>query len=527
MHVMRNRGGGQSLRSTLNKVLSIGACSALLATGALIVASSPAGAATATKLGFTTEPSSPTNAGAVLSTFDVTVEDGTGALATTGLTDTIAITSSCALAGTLSVPAVAGVAAFSAVTINTGVSCTLLATDTSENETTASSTAVVVTPGAVTKVGFNSEPPATTTSGSAMTTFTVATEDAYGNVVTTGADISDVIAITSACTLAGTATATAGSGVASFGALIIDAGTSPCTLTATDTSHTLTTGTSSPIAINGGTPTKVVFSTQPPATVVQSAVLAPFKVSVEDVYGNTDLTGTGSTDTVTITPLAGCTIGGTATAVAAAGVATFAALDITSTGSCGLTASDSSRVLTTALSTTVDSQGPQAALTVSSINGYLGVPLNLTTAGGSGTGADTFTATVGTAAGCVVTGTTLSVTTIGTCIVTATKAASATNLAATSVATTVTFAVPGPMPTRVIGFVTAGKTKTITIVGTFFAGRPRITSHGGTTALVTQDIGRLLRVKVTVKAGSRNGTFTFTITNANGLSGKIKYVQHA
>ncbi|MGC1419531.1 MAG: hypothetical protein WA786_05355 [Acidimicrobiales bacterium] len=524
---MKNRGGGRLLRSTLNKALAIGACSALLATGALVVAASPAGAATATKLGFTTEPSGTTNAGAVLSTFDVTVEDGTGALATTGLTDMIAITSSCGLTGTLSVAAGAGVAVFSAVTINTGVSCTLLATDTSENETTAMSTAVVVTPGAVAKVGFNTEPPAATTSGVAVTTFTVATEDTYGNVVTTGADAADVIAITSACTLAGTATATAGGGVASFGALIIDAGTSPCTLTATDTSHTLTTGTSSAIAINGGTPTKVVFTTQPPATVVQSAVLAPFKVSVEDVYGNTDLTGTGSTDTVTITPSAGCTIGGTASAVGAAGVATFAALTITSTGSCGLTATDSSRVLTTALSTAVDSQGPQAALTVSSINGYLGVPLTLTTAGGSGTGADTFVATVGTAGGCVVTGTTLSVTSIGTCIVTATKAASTTNLAATSVATTVTFVVPGPMPSRVIGFVTAGKTKTITIVGKFFAGRPRITSHAGTTALVTQDIGRLQRVKVTVKAGSRNGTFTFTITNANGLSGKIKYVQHA
>ena len=61
----------------------------------------------------------------------------------------------------------------------------------------------------------------------------------------------------------------------------------------------------------------------------------------------------------------------------------------------------------------------------------------------------------------------------------------------------------------------------------YFSGRPRITSHAGTTAIVTKDSGKLLTVKVTVKAGSRNGIFTFTITNANGKSGKVKYVQRA
>jgi hypothetical protein len=511
------------MRSTLNKVLSIGACSALLATGVLIATELPASAATATQLAFTTQPPAGVTVNTNVTTFKVTVEDGTGALATTNLTDTIAITSSCALGGTQSVAAVAGVATFSALQFTaTGGPCTLVAADA--GLTSATSSAVTVYATTATKVGFTVAPPVTATSGVALTSFAVSIENGAGAVA--GNDLTDTVTITSTCTLGGTVSAAAAAGTATFGALVIEAG-SACTLTATDVTNSLSTAVSAAIALSGGTPTKVAFSTQPPATVVQSAVITAFKVSVEDTYGNVDLTGTGSTDTITLTPSAGCTLGGTTTAVAAAGVATFAALTITSTGSCGLTATDSSRVVTTALSTSVDSQGPQAALTVSSINGYLGVPLNLTTAGGSGTGADTFTAVVGTAAGCVVTGSTLTVTSIGTCIVTATKAASLTNLAATSVATTVTFVVPGPMPTRVIGFVTAGKTKTITIVGTFFAGRPKVTSHAGTTALVTQDIGRLLKVRVTVKAGSRNGTFTFTITNANGLSGKIKYVQHA
>jgi hypothetical protein len=325
--------------------------------------------------------------------------------------------------------------------------------------------------------------------------------------------------------LTGTTTGTLASGVYNFTAVVIDGGTSPCTLTATDSTEALTAGTSTGVTVLAGAPTKVVFSTQPPAAAVQSVVLAAFKVSIEDVYGNVETVGTGSTDAITITST--CTLGGTASAVAVGGVATFAALEITSTGACGLTATDSTRALTTALSNSVDSQGAQATLTVSSITGYLGTPLVLTTSGGSGTGAVTFTAVPGTALGCVVTGTSLAVTSLGTCIVTATKAASTTNLAASSVATTVTFVVPGPQPKRVNGFVTAGETKTITISGLYFTGRPKVTSHAGTTAIVTKDTGKLLTVKVTVKAGSRNGTYTFTITNANGKSGKVKYVQRA
>jgi hypothetical protein len=307
--------------------------------------------------------------------------------------------------------------------------------------------------------------------------------------------------------------------------LAVDTGPT-CTLTATDVTNSLSTATSTSITVTGGTPTKVAFTTAPPATVDQSAVLTTFKVSVEDAYGNVVSSGTGATDTVTLTPSTGCTLGGTAAAAAVAGVATFSALTITTPGACTLTATDSSRTLTTAASTAVDSQGAQAALTVSSLTGYLGTPLVLTSSGGSGTGAVTFTAVPGTALGCVVTGTSLAVTSLGTCLVTATKAASTTNLAITSAATTVTFVLPFKA-TRTNGFVIPGRTSTITIVGTGFIGRPRITSHAGTTVVVARDTGKLLTVKVTVKAGSRNGTYTFTIKLGNGKTCKVKYVQRA
>jgi hypothetical protein len=526
MDKTNNRGGGRTFRSALGKILSVGACSALLVTGVVLATATAASAAGApAKVVFTTEPTSPTTAGSPLASFAVSIEDGSSALVATS-TDTILITSSCSLAGTMSVAAVGGVATFTAVAINTGTSCTLLATDTTENLTTDTSSVITVNPTTLAKVGFTTQPTSPAVSGNNMATFRVATEDTYGNVIASGVAATDTITITSACTLGGTLSAVAAAGVATFSTAIIYGGTSPCTLTATDSTRTLTAAVSSGVTVTAGTATKVEFSTQPPATVVASAVLATFKVSVEDGYGNVETTGTDATDTIALTPSTGCTFGGTTSAVALAGVATFSALTITSTGSCTLTATDSTHVLTTTVSSAVDSQGAQAALTVSSITGFLGSPLTLTTAGGSGTGAVTFTAVPGTALGCVVTGTSLTVTSLGTCLVTATKAASLTNLAASSVATTVTFVKPFKA-VRVVGFVVAGKTSIITIIGTAFSGRPTVTSHAGTTAIVFKDTGTALSVRVKVKAGSRNGTYTFTVKLANGKTSKVKYIQRA
>ena len=91
-------------------------------------------------------------------------------------------------------------------------------------------------------------------------------------------------------------------------------------------------------------------------------------------------------------------------------------------------------------------------------------------------------------------------------------------------------AVPPPPPvlvaTRVVGHAVAGRTVTVTIIGSGFNGRPRVTSHRGTAALVIRDRGTSLVVRVTVTPRSRDGTFTFTITLANGMSCHVKYNQH-
>jgi len=82
----------------------------------------------------------------------------------------------------------------------------------------------------------------------------------------------------------------------------------------------------------------------------------------------------------------------------------------------------------------------QTLLTITTLSGRVGTPLTLAIGGGSGSGTVTFTTSNGTAAGCAISGTSLSSTSAGTCLVTATKAADSTYSAVSSAATAVTFA---------------------------------------------------------------------------------------
>lgn len=84
----------------------------------------------------------------------------------------------------------------------------------------------------------------------------------------------------------------------------------------------------------------------------------------------------------------------------------------------------------------------QSPLLVSSTSATFGSPLTLSTSGGSGKGAVSFSAADGTATGCTVSGSpaALSATTPGTCVVTATKAAAGVYRATSSAPTDVTFA---------------------------------------------------------------------------------------
>jgi hypothetical protein len=79
--------------------------------------------------------------------------------------------------------------------------------------------------------------------------------------------------------------------------------------------------------------------------------------------------------------------------------------------------------------------------------------------------------------------------------------------------------------THVIGSILPGHRVKITIAGTGFAGRPKITSSSrGTVIVLSKVTGTRITVWVTVPASTKAGHATLTIRLANGKSCKIGYV---
>jgi hypothetical protein len=81
-----------------------------------------------------------------------------------------------------------------------------------------------------------------------------------------------------------------------------------------------------------------------------------------------------------------------------------------------------------------------------------------------------------------------------------------------------------PHATKVHGTAVIGKTVTLTISGTGFYGKPRVTSTGsGVRVAASHDSGTLLTVRITVSAKGKKGEHTLTITDPDGKSCRINY----
>ncbi|OYV58761.1 MAG: hypothetical protein B7Z69_08860, partial [Actinobacteria bacterium 21-73-9] len=444
-----------------------------------------------------------------------------------GSTDTIALTSNCLFTGTStpSVTASAGVATFTNLEFQGTVStnCTLTANST-PSLPPIQSNAIAVSSTAPAKLGFSVQPPTTAAVGIALSAFKVSTEQGNGTVLTTGPNTADTISLTSTCKLTGTTTAVEIAGTATFTNVVIQS-TGSCTLVASDlTSSLIASATSTAVVVSAGAPTHVAFTTAPPTSYGSlTAPLTAFKVSVEDVYGNVTATSLGSTDSIQITST-NCTLTGTTTVAAVSGVATFGAVTISTPGACVLTATDLSRPLTTAQATVQVGQ-PQPTLVVSSTKGFFKTPLKLTTTGGAGTGAVTFTVVTGTAKGCAIVNGALKTTSQGTCIVTASKAASGTYAQTTSAATTVTIGAQLLRAYRVIGPVYMGHRMVIRVSGVGFWGHPRVISNtAGFSARVAHNNGRLLTLIITSSPRNRVGIHVLVIIEPNGQRAVVRFM---
>lgn len=234
---------------------------------AAVSSSFTVGTGAATKVVFSVQPPATGTAGTALTTFRVAVQDAANNTVTAGTGSTDAITLSIAsgpLGGSFNsatttytnVAAVAGVASFTGVVLNTAGSYTFTATDTSRTLSTATSTpATAITAAAAAKLAF-AQSPAESAAGSAITpTVTVQLQDQYGNPVSAGG-VTVTLSSSAGPLDAGASATTNTNGLASFGSAQINTAATGLTLTATSTGLTAaTSGTFDVVVqVTNGTP---------------------------------------------------------------------------------------------------------------------------------------------------------------------------------------------------------------------------------------------------------------------------------
>jgi hypothetical protein len=259
------------------------------------------------------------------------------------------------------VAAVAGVAAFADLSIDiAGNGYTLSASAT--GPTGATSGAFDVTAAQASHLVFTVEPASATAGASLAPAVKVTAKDGSGNVVTgfTGNVTLSITAGsgTGGATLAGTTTAAAVLGVATFADLSIDRSGTGYTLSSTGPG--VTGSTSAAFDIAAGAVAKLAFTTQPAGAVAGAGFTTT--VTGQDALGNTVPSFTGGVTVAIGANPGGGSLSGTATMNAVAGSATFAGLAIDKTGS-GYTLSATATAVTGASSAPFDiSAGTAVAL---------------------------------------------------------------------------------------------------------------------------------------------------------------------
>lgn len=332
-----NAVGGVATFSNLN-ITKAGTGYILQATSGSLTAanSSPFSitAATAANLAFTSVPTS-FAAGAPFA-ITVTAQDAYGNTATTftgQVTLGLNATGGATLSGTLIVTANGGVANFINLTIDK-IGSGFSFSATGGGLTGGTSGTFTVSPGPATDLVITGQPSNTVAAASITPAVAVTAHDAMGNVASQFA-AQVCIAITSGtgaagATLGGTACTNAASGVASFSNLTIGKAGTGYTLTATSTG--LNPATTAPFNITAGTASVLVYLTAPSSSFAGSAITPAVQVAAEDGSGNVVPSFTGSIAIAIANNAAGGTLSGTTSAVASAGVASFANLSIDKAG---------------------------------------------------------------------------------------------------------------------------------------------------------------------------------------------------
>ena len=216
------------------------------------------------------------------------------------------------------------------------------------------------------------QPPSAMTAGSTFG-LTVEAEDSSGNPIISfdGTVTVSLANNPGGATLGGTLTASASDGVATFSGLSLNKADSGYTLQVSASG--LGGATTSAIAVTPAVPAQLAITEQPPASVTAGSGFG-LQASIEDAYGNVVTTDAAAVTVALANNPGGATLGGTLSATASSGVATFSGLTLTraasgynlQASSSGLTSATTGAVNVTpaAASQVVITQQPPATVAV-------------------------------------------------------------------------------------------------------------------------------------------------------------------
>ncbi len=375
--------GDASITWTLGSALGAQTVTATAAgvTGVGVTFSATAIAGAASRLAFTTQPAASRPGFAIAPAVVVEVEDSFGhpVSSFTGPV-TVALGTnpgSATLGGTVTVTAVAGVATFTNLVVSAGGDGYTLVASAAGLTAATSAPFVVSGTGPAAILAFVVQPSAATSGSVIAPPIQVAIRDANNATITTATNtITLAIAINPANgVIAGTVSAAAVNGVATFSDITITGAGSGYTLGAS--SQGLASATSAAFAVTAAAPTVLAFTTQPTASTAGAAIAPSVVVTARDAAGKTATTFTGAVTIALGTNPSNGALAGTTTVNAVAGVATFAGISIAKAAS-GYTLTGAATGFTAATSTsfTVAPAAPsQLAFTTQPVSAAAGAVL--------------------------------------------------------------------------------------------------------------------------------------------------------
>lgn len=312
-----------------------------------------------TQLVYTIQPSNTYVNSNIAPSITVEIRDASNNLVVAA-TDTITLAlgtdpsaGSAVLAGTLSVGAVAGIATFSDINIDTlNSGYTLSANATGLTSAVSNPFDIIISP--PTQLVITDQPTDSIAGETISPSITVELRDVSNNLVSSATDNVTLSFGTDPsagnATLGGTLTVAAVGGVATFNDINIDKAFTGYTLLAT--SGALTQDISDPVTISPATKSQLVFSVDPSNTDYNTNINPTIEVEIQDAFGNK----TSDVDIITLAinnNPSGSTLSGTTFAPAIAGTATFSNISLDQQG-IGYTLDATATGLTTATSTNFD-----------------------------------------------------------------------------------------------------------------------------------------------------------------------------